>query len=155
MISSNTPAPLSINVLEVSGLDANDDTNGLVATTAAAPTLVPVATYTADEWNNLTKSETLSKIALSLKQVDVIDGEVGVALTDATTDTLKVTTPVELGNLTGTDKLAHLQSGFGEASVCGINLETDVAYTNYGKNWANADDVVFRYLVTLEFALDQ
>ena len=155
VIESNTIAPLTASVLEVEVLEANDSTNGLLTTTHKAPALVPVSTYTEDEWNNLSSSDTASFIALALKQVDVADDEAGVELTEATTDTLAITTPVELGNLSGSDALVHLLSGYGTASQAGINLETDKAFTNYGKNWANADDVVFRYLVTLEFALDQ
>ncbi len=75
----------------------------------------------------------LEKIALSIKQVDVVDGSAGTSLTEVTTDTLKVTTPVQLGSLAENSKLAHLESGYGGASQIGINLETDSAYTNYGK----------------------
>ena len=154
VIESNTPAPLSVNIIGVEALEAGDETDGLIATTATAPTLVPVNTYSIEEWNNLSKNDTHAQIALSLKQVDVIDGDAATSLSELTTDTLKVVTPIELGNLTGADRLAHLESGYGTPSVCGINLETDSAFTNYGKAWGNADDVVFRYLTTLEFALD-
>jgi len=155
VIESNTAAPLSINVLSVEALEAGDATNGLSATTVKAPELVDISTYTASQWNNLTKAETAAKIALSLKQVDVVDGDAGTELTDATTDALKVTTPIQLGNLADNNKLAHLESGFGQASKVGVNLETDLAYTNYGKAWVNSSDITFRYMTTLEFAFDQ
>ena len=154
VVTSNTAVPLTINVLSVEALEAGDVTNGLAATTIKAPALVPVGTYTADAWNNLNKSQTAEKIAIALKQVDVVDGNAGSALSDATTDALKVATPVQLGSLAENSKLAHLESGYGTASSCAINLETDVAYTNYGKAWANGSDVTFRYLTTLEFVLD-
>lgn len=159
VILSNTAVPLNVSVLSVDALEAGDETEGLAATTTAAPELVKADTYTADEWNNLSKAETEASIALSLKQVDATteDGvsyEAGTELTEATTDTAKVTTPVELGDLVTSSKLAHLESGYGEASYCGINLETDTQYTNYGKAWVNADEITFRYLTTLEFSFD-
>ena len=51
--------------------------------------------------------------------------------------------------------LAHLESGYGEASTCAVNIETDTAYTNYGKAWSGEEDITFRYLVTLEISADQ
>lgn len=157
VISSDTAAPLDINVLSVSALGANDTTNGLAATTNQAPGLVPASTYTAEGWNNLTKAQTTSQIALALKQVDVDGGVAGTALTSVTADPSKVTTPVELGNLSATssdNKLAHLESGYSNTVYCGINLETDTQYTNYGKAWVNASTVTFRYSTVLEFCYD-
>ena len=154
VIESNTAVPLNVNVLSVESLDAGDTTDGLTETTVKAPELVDVDTYTADEWNNMTRAQTAAEIALSIKQVDVNgDGTVGSALTDATTDAKKVTTPVKLGVGAGS-QVAHLESGFSDTATCGINLETDVAYTNYGKAWVDTDDIVFRYLATLEFAFE-
>lgn len=154
VIQSNTAVPISVEVLSAEALEAGDTSKGLTATTTNAPELVPVNTYTAEQWNNLTRAETLEKIALSIKQVDVVDGSASTSLTEATTDTLKVTTPVQLGSLAENSKLAHLESGYGSASKIGINLETDSAYTNYGKAWVNENDVTFRYLTTLEFSYD-
>lgn len=157
VISSDTAVPLTINVISVTALGANDTTNGLAATTNQAPTLVPASTYTEDGWNNLTKAQTTSQIALALKQVDVSGGVAGTALTDATTDNSKVTTPVELGNLnaeSSQNALAHLESGYSNTVYCGINLETDTQYTNYGKAWVNASTVTFRYSTVLEFCYD-
>lgn len=160
VIASDTAVPLNINVLSVEALGAGDETEGLAATTTAAPTLVKADTYTAEEWNNLTKAETAASIALSLKQVDAIlsdDGvtyEVGTELTELTTDANKVTTPVQLGDIDSSSALAHLESGYGETAYCGVNLETDTQYTNYGKAWINADEITFRYLTTLEFSFD-
>lgn len=154
VIKSNTITPLTINVLDVEALEAGDTTNGLLATTTKAPTIVKADTFTLDGWNNLTKEQTANNIALSLKQVDVVDDEAATELTELTTDALKVTVPVELADLATNAKLAHLTSGYGEASECGINLELDTAFTNYGKAWGNTSDLTFRYLTTLEFALD-
>lgn len=155
VITSNTAIPISVSVLEATSLEAGDTTDGLVATTLAAPTLIAANTYTDEQWNNLTKAETASQIAIALKQVDVTaEGAAGTALTEATTDAMKVTTPVQLGDLEVNKKLAHLESGYGEASKVGINLETDTAYTNYGKAWVGDSNIVFRYLTTLEFAFD-
>ncbi|MBR4981959.1 MAG: hypothetical protein IKY94_05315 [Lachnospiraceae bacterium] len=155
VIESNTAVPLTVNMISVESLEAGDSTDGLAATTHKAPTLVKADTYTADEWNNLSKAETEAQIAISLKQVDVTaEGEAGTELTEATTDELKVSTPVELGDLGTKKALAHVESGYGEAAKCAINIETDSAYTNYGKAWISADDITFRYLTTLEFAFD-
>ena len=148
VIASDTAVPLNINVLSVEALGAGDETEGLAATTTAAPSLVKADTYTVEEWNNLTKAETAASIALSLKQVDAT------ALTEATTDAGKVTTPVQLGDIDSSSALAHLESGYGETAYCGVNLETDTQYTNYGKAWINADEITFRYLTTLEFSFD-
>lgn len=161
VIASDTAVPLNINVLSVQALDAGDETEGLAATTTAAPSIVTADTYTADEWNNLSKADTAAYIALSLKQVDAVLGddgvtyEVGTELTDVTTDASKVTTPVQLGDIDTSSALAHLESGYGETAYCGINLETDTQYTNYGKAWVNSDEVTFRYLTTLEFSFDE
>lgn len=155
VITSNTAIPISVSVLDATSLEAGDTTDGLSATTLKAPTLVAADTYTAEQWNNLTKAETVDKIAIALKQVDITaEGAAGTALTEATSDTLKVTTPVQLGNLEANKSLAHLESGYGEASKVGINLETSTTYTNYGKAWVNDSDIVFRYLTTLEFTFD-
>lgn len=160
IIQSNTAIPLKVNVLSAQALDAGDETSGLAATTTKAPNLVKVDMYTTNQWNNLTKAETAENIALALKQVDVVTNAemqkiAGTALTEATTDTLKVATPVQLGGLTaGDDVLAHLESGFGDASECAINLETDSTYTNYGKAWVGNNDITFRYLTTLEFVFE-
>lgn len=161
VISSNTAVPLKISVLSATALNAGDITDGLSATTNDAPALVPVSTYTNKEWNNLSKADTTSQIALALKQVDVTsDGntyEAGTALTNATTDPSKVMTPIELGNLSvdsSQNVLGHLESGYTDTVYCGINLETDNQYTNYGKAWVNSDNITFRYLTTLEFSFD-
>lgn len=155
VIESNTAVPLSVNMVSVSPLGAGDETDGLEATTHNAPALVTANTYTADEWNNLTKDETEAQIAISLKQVDILaNGIAGTELTDATTDELKVSTPVELGDLSVKKTLAHLESGYNETAKCAINIETAPEYTNYGKAWISTNDITFRYLTTLEFAFD-
>lgn len=155
VIESNTAVPLSVNMVSVTPLEAGDSTEGLAATSHKAPALVLANKYTADEWNNLTKVQTEAEIAISLKQVDVTpEGEAGTELTEATTDDLKVSTPVELGDLSVKKSLAHLESGYGTAAKCAINIETSKDFTNYGKAWISADDITFRYLTTLEFAFD-
>lgn len=155
VIESNTAIPLSVNMVSVSPLAAGDETDGLGATTHKAPELVLANKYTADEWNNLTKAQTEAEIAISLKQVDITpEGEAGAELTEATTDALKVSTPVELGDLSVKKSLAHLESGYGTPAKCAINLETSQDFTNYGKAWLSASDITFRYLTTLEFAFD-
>ena len=156
LIESNTSFPVTISVYSVETLSNGDTTNSLDATNAAAPTLVPADKYTVDEWNAMSPIDTRKEIALAIKQVDINgDGTVGTELTEATTDSLKVTTPVQLGNLGENKVLAHLESGYGEASTCAVNIETDTAYTNYGKAWSGEEDITFRYLVTLEISADQ
>ena len=66
VIESNTAVPLTVNVLSVTPLDEGDETNGLAATTMDAPAIVPVDTYTTEQWDNLTKAKTFEKIALSM-----------------------------------------------------------------------------------------
>lgn len=159
VIESNTAVPLTVNVLSVTPLNEGDETNGLTATTTDAPEIVPVDTYTAEQWDNLTKAKTFEKIALAIKQVDVVDDGgsdvAGTALTAATTDQLKVTTPVELGDLASNNKLAHMESGYDGGSKIGVNIETSTDYTNYGKAWLSENTIVFRYTTTFEFAYDE
>ena len=156
IIESNTSFPVTISVDSVETLTIGDTTNSLNATNTAAPQLVSADKYTVDEWNAMSPIDTRKEIALAIKQVDINDdGTVGTELTEATTDSLKVTTPVQLGNLGENKVLAHLESGYGEASTCAVNIETDTAYTNYGKAWSGEEDITFRYLVTLEISADQ
>lgn len=152
VIKSNTNMPLNIDVVGVKRLKALDTTDGLEATNFDSPMLVPVDTYTAEEWNNLDRINTKKYMAVALKQVDVDGENAGTELTTATTDPNKVTTPVELGNLDANTRLAHLESGYTGETACAINLETDPAYTNYGKTWIGAKDLNMRYLITFEFS---
>lgn len=155
VIESNTSFPVKISVDSVEVLGAGDTTNSLSATNVIAPTLVAADKYTVDEWNAMNPVDTRKEIAIAIKQVDMNDdGTAGTELTEATTDSLKVTTPVELGNLSENTVLAHLESGYGTASTCGVNIVTDTAYTNYGKAWSGDEDIVFRYIVTLEISAD-
>ena len=156
VIESNTSFPVTISVDSVETLTIGDTTNSLDATNTSAPQLVAANKYSVDEWNAMSPIDTRKEIALAIKQVDINgDGTVGTELTEATTDSLKVTTPVQLGNLGENKVLAHLESGYGEASTCAVNIETDTAYTNYGKAWSGEEDITFRYLVTLEISADQ
>ena len=156
IIESNTSFPVTISVDSVETLTIGDTTNSLDATNTSAPQLVAANKYSVDEWNAMSPIDTRKEIALAIKQVDINgDGTVGTELTEATTDSLKVTTPVQLGNLEENKVLAHLESGYGEASTCAVNIETDTAYTNYGKAWSGEEDITFRYLVTLEISADQ
>lgn len=156
IIESNTSFPVTISVDSVETLTVGDTTNSLNATNTSAPQLVAANKYSVDEWNAMSPIDTRKEIALAIKQVDINgDGTVGTELTEATTDSLKVTTPVQLGNLGENKVLAHLESGYGEASTCAVNIETDTTYTNYGKAWSGEEDITFRYLVTLEISADQ
>lgn len=156
VIKSNTPIALDVNVLSASQLDAGDTTGGLAATTMAAPALVANSAYTDKEWDNMTVAQTKAEIAIAIKQVDVENGAAGEALTEATVDALKVATPVELGVLSGSGNLiAHLESAYSEETSCALNLEKSRDYTDYGKAWIGADDVVFRYATVLEFVFDE
>lgn len=154
VITSNTNAPLNVSVLEVKALGIGDSTNGLEVTNSRAPKLVPVSTYTTEEWNNLSKEDTPDKMALAIRQVDVISGETMDNLTEKTTDDKKVTEPVELGDLSEESLLAHLESASDGSKICGINLEKSSKYTNFGKTWVGTENALFRYLVTLEFSLE-
>lgn len=157
VIKSDTVIPLTVNVLSAQSLEAGDATGGLAATTLKAPDLVKADKYTSKQWNNLNRSQTVKEIAIGLKQVDVTgdsNDTAGEALTEATTDALKIQTPVQLGGLTGTDALAHLESGYGTPAYTAVNLEKSTDYTNYGKSWISANDITFRYMTTLEFVFD-
>lgn len=156
VIKSNTPIALDVNVLSASQLGEGDTTGGLAATTMAAPALVANDKYTDYKWDNMTVAETKAEIAIAIKQVDVESGAAGEALTDATTDALKVATPVQLGVLSGNgDLIAHLESAYSAETSCALNLEKSRDYTDYGKAWIGADDVVFRYATVLEFVFDE
>lgn len=152
VIQSNTSKPLNVDVIKVESVAIGDNTGDIMETTIVSPTLVPANTYTTNEWNNLSAEDTMKYIALSLKQVDVVNDEASDSLTDLTVDTNKVTTPVQLGNLGNNYRLAHIESGFNSTASVGINIEKDSAYTNYGKNWIGESSFVFRYKVTLEFS---
>lgn len=122
----------------------------------AAPALVANSAYTDKEWDNMTVAQTKAEIAIAIKQVDVENGAAGEALTEATVDALKVATPVELGVLSGSgDLIAHLESAYSAETSCALNLEKSRDYTDYGKAWIGADDVVFRYATVLEFVFDE
>lgn len=153
VIESNTSVPLNIDVIRVDRLDAGDETNGLSATTVKSPALVKSTAYDDSGWNNLTVEETNSIMALALKQVDVVDGVASESLTDATTDSLKVTTAVELGDLASNYRLAHIQSGFDAPAYVGINI--DKSLTKCGKQWFSTNGVNFRYNVTVEFTVGE
>lgn len=153
VITSNTSAPVNIDVIRVDRLDEGDTTNDLEATTVKSPALVKANTYDESGWNNLTVEETNGIMALALKQVDIIDGVASDSLTDATTDSLKVTTPVELGDLASNYRLAHIQSGFSGPVSVGINIDKN--FTKYGKQWFSTKGVNFRYLVTVEFTVGE
>ena len=151
VIKSNTVVPLGVKVLSVSREDSGITSN-TVATTLKAPELIPADRYTLEEWNNLGEYTTKNYMALAIKQVDVVGDIASASLTEATTDKNKVTTPVQLGNISANDKLAHILSASESEQSVGINIETDSAYTRYGKEWFNSGDMIFRYNINLEFS---
>ncbi len=156
VIKSNTPIALDVNVLSATQLGEGDVTGGLAATTMAAPALVANDAYTDYQWDNMTVAQTKAEIAIAIKQVDVENGAAGEALTEATTDALKVSAPVQLGVLSGSgDLIAHLESAYSAETSCALNLEKSREFTDYGKAWIGADDVVFRYATVLEFLFDE
>lgn len=130
-ITSNSPAPLTISMLQakVATLTTEEQSTYNVG---GAPSLVADDAF--EDWNNLTKAQSKANIAISVN---------GSNISTATSDA-----PVSLGDV---------ESAYGEAADGSFEANPQtLALTGsalYGKAWDNTANMQYKYDTIIEFAM--
>ena len=118
-IINNSHFPIDVYILNVEGEDGTE------------PEFVPEDTYTEYEWNNLSKSETLSSISVSMNDNDLSEVFENTGLDSA----LAI-------------KIGAIKSGLSDVHKIDITTEAQ-----YGKNFGIVEDLSFNYTVVMEFRI--
>ena len=154
VIKSNTIAPLTVTILDVTGQAEQTDIDGTI-TNFPAPRLVDKDTYV--DWDNLDYQTSMSEISIALHKVDVADGENGDKIAGSSytgsgsNDAVALDTIKDLESGAGVE-ITNLESAFGtEGTYAAIDIANDGVNTKYGKTWLGNGQYKVGYALDLEF----
>lgn len=130
-ITSNSPAPLNISMIDASVAVLSPEEEGTY-NVGGAPELAADDAYT--DWDNLSRAETKAKIAISVNEQNI--------------STADSSSPVDLGEIAS----AYGEDGEGnfQANPQTLALEGSALY---GKAWDNSEDALYKYDTVIEFAM--
>ena len=155
VIKSNTIAPLTVTILDVTGQAEQTDIDGTI-TNFPAPILVDKDTYV--DWDNLDYHTSMSEISIALHKVDVADGEDGAKIAGTSysgsdaNEAVALDAIKDLASGAGV-KITELASAFNNAdgTFAAIDICNDNVNTKYGKTWLGNGQYKVGYALDLEF----